>query len=98
METEQDQRTLLYLLPPPLGFRLGDIKRVSIAATLETHTLELGDIKKKAYKRIREYLVVEGYPSAGDVDLKEANVSDLFCARSSPFCQLSRIRKAGTYN
>ncbi|KAA8892730.1 hypothetical protein FN846DRAFT_924087 [Sphaerosporella brunnea] len=73
-----------------LGIRFRNIRWVSVDKMLAecNYTMEDEDwavnTKDEVYKRIVQYLVVEGYPSEEDPDFKEANVSDLVLHVISP--------------
>ena len=70
-----------------LGIRLEDIKAVAPSKMLvaSTHNVKkLDKLKGKVYKRIVEFLSVEGYPEEATLYFKEANVNDLVYSIISP--------------
>jgi len=70
-----------------LGFRIGDVKAVSVERMLAGFKPEgLGGDKTKeeAYKGIMQYIIIEGYPTEAVPEFNESNVSDLIFVIISP--------------
>lgn len=82
-----------------LGFRAEELKAVSVARMLaEAKHKPGGDgiskTKEKVYGDIVQYLDTEGYPTEGNSDFNEANVSDLVLYIIGPILSSFR-RKTG---
>ncbi|KAI5792692.1 hypothetical protein FPQ18DRAFT_17147 [Pyronema domesticum] len=72
-----------------LGIRINEIKAVSVDIMLANaqYSVEadaIKETKERVYRRIVEYLNVEGYPDDANPDFKEANVSDLIYSIIGP--------------
>ena len=70
-----------------LGFRIGDVKAVSVERMLAGFKPEgLGGDKTKeeVYKGIIQYIKIEGYPTEAVPEFNESNVSDLVFVIISP--------------
>ncbi|RPB26527.1 hypothetical protein L211DRAFT_820888, partial [Terfezia boudieri ATCC MYA-4762] len=70
-----------------LGFRIGSLmlKAIPIETMLanakyrieEKHSEAILKTKEKVYDNVIDYLLIEGYPTEGDSDFKEANINHL---------------------
>ncbi|KAF8532805.1 hypothetical protein BDD12DRAFT_809643 [Trichophaea hybrida] len=75
-----------------LGFRIRSIKAISVDRMLANAKYSLRgeylDVilktKERVYDNIVEYLAIEGYPTEGDPDFKEASINHLVYATISP--------------
>lgn len=93
-----------------LGFRIRSLKAVSVDTMLANAKYSFGrecpdaifKTKEGVYDSIVQYLIIEGYPTEGDPDFKEANIHDLVYAIISPIlvsfirmtgCQSIRLRR-----
>lgn len=85
-----------------LGFRVRSVKAISVDTMLANAGYSFGrecpdailKTKEAVYDSIVQYLIIEGYPTEGDPDLKEANIHDLVYAIISPVL-VSFIRMTG---
>ena len=84
-----------------LGFRIENLKAVPVSRMLAEAKYEptsggegISKIKESVYGSIVQYLDTEGYPTEGNPDFNEANVSDLVYAIISPILSSFR-RKTG---
>jgi hypothetical protein len=78
-----------------LGIRINEIKAVSVDIMLANaqYSVEadaIKETKERVYRRIVEYLNVEGYPEEANPDFKEANVSDLVYSIIGPLIDFIR--------
>jgi len=74
-----------------LSFKL---KAVSVGTMLAGNHAASKAIKKRVYRRILEYIEIEGYPTEASASFKESNVSDLVYSIISPILSDFR-RKTG---
>ncbi|KAA8898470.1 hypothetical protein FN846DRAFT_910065 [Sphaerosporella brunnea] len=85
-----------------LGIRIKNIRGIPIENMLAEANYTMKEVdwalntRDKVYNQIVEYLVVEGYPTEANPDIKEANVSDLVLHILSPII-FDFMRKAGRH-
>jgi hypothetical protein len=79
-----------------LGFRFGSLKALPVdpmLANANKAKLDKGErqgtmkTKRKVYRELVRYLLVEGYPTEADPDFKEANINHLVYATISPILE-----------